>query len=231
MIRIGNLRRHRVTATLFALLLLIFLFSPLLLVLVGNVSERSWTHLSDVGQAYGFGAALLSAAALLAVASSLRLQTEMNRASKSQTFRGMQAIILQVAASEPDVYMPCYGMDSPEDIIRWKRSLFCALRARYWLSGFEVGEIGEFELRTELAPEIYGNDFSLGWWLEVSPLWHGIGTKHRVRMAQILDEEVERNVIASNEGMSSTRFADRYVHPSLQHKPRQSNPTPPRTDE
>ncbi|BAL91567.1 hypothetical protein AMIS_63470 [Actinoplanes missouriensis 431] len=171
------------------------ILSPLLLAVISQFWHIDWPYLSEVGQAYGFASAMFSALALLAVSLSVIAQARSNHMARVQAFHTMQSSLVQIGLSDPAVYMPCYGASGPEDIKRSQQSLFCTLRANYWLAAFEQGELDEPLLRAEFAPEIYGNPVSRQWWETARPHWNfPTAPAHRKRMAEILDEEFSKHV-------------------------------------
>ncbi|GIM98153.1 DUF6082 family protein [Paractinoplanes toevensis] len=191
MSKLNSARKYVLQAGGALIILVALLFSPFaLLVVVGRFSGDSWARLSEAGQSYGFAAALFSAAALFAVSVSAVTQAKQRRLSEQQVFRAMQTELMRVAISEPDVYMPCYGAETSEEVTRTKQWMFCALRMRHWLAGFEMGEVVEAEIRSELAPEVYGNPVSRRWWQTNRRLWQQVHQGKGATMAQIIDEEM-----------------------------------------
>lgn len=203
--------RHRaVLITTLALVPGVIVFSPLLLLTVGTLGPGDWSRLSDIGQAYGFTSALLSALALGAVALSMASQARQNRIAHLQAFRAMQADILAIVTSDPKTYLPCYGALTPEEQTATQQALFCAFRSRYWLAGMEVGEWDDHLLRNEFAPEIYGNDVSREWWGVASSYYRRqTASPTEKGLARVLDEEVARYLATTNNRAPVEPIADR----------------------
>jgi hypothetical protein len=189
----GRWRRILLFVGILSFVVATILASPFILIMINGHIGADWNRLSDVGQSYDFIAAIFSALALLGVALSLAGQTRQNKTAQADTFRGLHAEIVKLAVSEPDVYMPCYGANTAEEVHKTKQWLFCSLRANYWLAGFEIGEWDERNVRLEFAPEIYGNRVAMEWWNMASPIWNRMPeSPKRVRLARILDEEVHK---------------------------------------
>jgi hypothetical protein len=194
-----RLRRRMVIAGSIVILLAAVLLSPLFLAAAVRYFSLDWVELGNAGQSYGFIATLVSALALIGVTVSISAQVRQNRTTQRQAFRTLHAELLKIAASEPDVYMPCYGAQSPDEVRTIKQHLFCAFRTQYQAFGFESGEYSELMVREEFAPEIYGNRAALEWWLCWRHLWYDERiSAAKTRFVQIIDEEVSRHSASSS---------------------------------
>ncbi|MET8154445.1 DUF6082 family protein [Actinoplanes sp. NPDC049668] len=207
-----RMRRSIISAVAGAVILAVIVLSPLVLLALGSLGPENWSRLSDIGQAYGFTSALLSAIALAFVSITMAHQFKQNRVAHLQAFRGMQADIMGLLTSDPDAYMPCYGARTAEEMLATRQAIFCSLRSRYMLAGMELGEWDEYLIRNEFAPEVYGNEISRRWWSAASIHYkRKAASRTEKTLARILDEEVAGYLAKSMGGESTGRDADRVM--------------------
>ncbi|GGN98676.1 hypothetical protein GCM10010112_91800 [Actinoplanes lobatus] len=219
----GRRPRRNLAIILMAFLLLAgFMMSPFLLGYIGAHSPETWNHLSDVGQSYGFASAFLSAIALLVVSVSVSMQARQYGLMQHQILRSMQAEVLNLAMTNADPLMACYGAASVEDSRKLQQWLFLTYRARYWLLMYEAGEISEDDLRIEYAPEIYGNTVAREWWSFARIIWVQSRTSAGMRtVGRIFDEELAR--FADNDGVQDVPVTE--LHRIRVHCEQEATPT------
>jgi hypothetical protein len=136
-----------------ALLLLLFVLLIILLPFVVNWYARQarldWVTLSNVGQAYGFSATIISALALLAIAISLRMQVHESRAQRRENHRSSHVQLLTLALKDPDLIdcVPAeYGDGRDKKKLYYMNLLFW-----WWNYNYRAGLVSEFSLRKNVS--------------------------------------------------------------------------------
>jgi hypothetical protein len=170
-----------------AVVIIAVLLSPLALFGLSRVGDADLSRMSDVGQAYGFASALISAAALFVVARSFAMQARQSRAAEIQALRAVQAELARLSFDYRRVVAPAFGK-SPDDE-EYLRNVWRTLMLQYAVAGVDVGEMKESTLREEIAAGLLATEAGRAWWgvrdyRGWSPSWKLV--------ARIFDEEMRR---------------------------------------
>ncbi|GAA3348361.1 hypothetical protein GCM10020358_66570 [Amorphoplanes nipponensis] len=148
--------------------------------------SQPWVMLADVGEAYGGASALLSAAALSGIGASLFLQSRQMRQELMSLDKQRHFELVKLALENPEFVEVIDG--SPLDAQDGRQKIYANLTLTYWLAMWELGEIGEAELRT-LTSHMFRSGISRAWWGQVSSRWITIRGHRRRRFVQIVREE------------------------------------------
>jgi hypothetical protein len=182
---LGNPRARLLAAGLVAVAVLV-LASPLLM-LVLPASALPWARLANIGDAYGGVSALLSALALCGVGASLIFQRRQVRQELADFDRQQHMELLKLAIDNPELIQVLdAGAADREDA---RAEIYANLMMMYWLTIWELGEIGEQELRG-MASAMFGSRLTREWWRRVGDNW--VGTRNRpgrVRFLEIVSDE------------------------------------------
>jgi hypothetical protein len=148
-----------------SILLIAALILPLFALMNQDVSDAEIVRLSNIGQAYGVASAVLSAAALLALAGSIAYQAKQRRDDRIVTWRSAQESLLRLAIDDPETYAPCImNVEDFEDMEQIKRHLFTTLWLGYGRAGIYLGYITETDLRTELLKDTFSSPVGRELW-------------------------------------------------------------------
>jgi hypothetical protein len=163
----------------------IVIWSPLLIYrLLGE--SLPWVSLANVGEAYGGASALLSAAALSGIGASLFLQTRQMRQEVMSLDKQRHFELIKLALENPEFFEIIDG--SPLDAHDGKRKIYANLTLTYWLAMWELGEIGDRELRT-LTSNMFRSSVSRDWWNQVNGYWITVRGRRRRQFIQIVHQE------------------------------------------
>jgi hypothetical protein len=146
-------RRYPGSGTTFALLLaalVILVFaSPLAVRWIASWGFH-WNLLSNVGQAYGFAAALLSGLALAAIGISLFFQSRQTRIAQLQAARTLQLELFKLAYEHPDLQE---GWSPRVDVpyLEWRKRSYMNLVFMYLRMNYIMGGTTDAELHRIMA--------------------------------------------------------------------------------
>jgi hypothetical protein len=122
----------------------------------GNTSDGSIARLGNIGQAYGVLSAVLSAAALLALAGSIAYQVKERRDDRIITWRTAHESLLRLTIEEPEIFGPCImNVADFKDLEEVRRYLFTTLWLGYGRAGISVGYMTEASLRDEILGKMF----------------------------------------------------------------------------
>ncbi|MEV6602038.1 DUF6082 family protein [Actinoplanes sp. NPDC051346] len=164
------------------------LLSPLAFLGLAQVGDADLSRMSNIGQAYGFASALISAAALFTVARTFATQARQSRAAEIQALRPMQVEIARLSFEYPHICAPAFGRD-PSDH-EYMRDVWRTLQLQYIVAGVEVGEVTESDVRNEAAAGLLATAAGRAWWSQPRtkegrrPAW--------TLVSRIFDEELQR---------------------------------------
>ena len=175
------------TYLLVASFVVVVLLSPLTFLGLAGVSDADLSRMGNIGQAYGFASALISAAALFAVARSFAMQAKQSRAAEIQALRHLHAELIRLTFDYPDICVPAFGQRPGDQ--EYLRNLWRGLHLQYIVAGVEVGDFDEHDVREELAAALLATEAGRAWW--------GSRNNRRGRSAlalvsRIFDEECQR---------------------------------------
>ncbi|MBC3987336.1 hypothetical protein H8N00_00085 [Streptomyces sp. AC563] len=178
-----------------AAVLAVLLLSPFVLEGVSDARDVDWNRLSQVGAAYGFTSAVVSALALAGVAASLIAQ---NRQARAEQIHGIRGYYLELARMELDdmaLYQPVWGDTDIAEVHQRKRHVYADLMMNYAWMGYEVGTIPEPLLRDMLAGMFTG-EAGRHYWERAHASWAASASGSRVgrRFLVIVAEEHVRAV-------------------------------------
>jgi hypothetical protein len=175
------------------------LLSPLGLRQLSTIHGLNWARLSEVGQAYGATAAILSALALIGVTAALFVQARDARTSQEHTARSFHLELTRLAMENSDL-RPVTGLkdsDPSED----RRRMYANLWLTYWRSMYRLGSLNEKELRQGLSDETFSCIAGRQLWKAARLDYLDSATDRRTReFCRIVDDEY-RKAIQSKELM------------------------------
>ncbi|WP_217200340.1 DUF6082 family protein [Streptomyces buecherae] len=198
-----------------AAVLAVLLLSPFVLEGVSDARDVDWNRLSQVGAAYGFTSAVVSALALAGVAASLIAQ---NRQARAEQIHGIRGYYLELARMELDdmaLYQPVWGDTDIAEVHQRKRHVYADLMMNYAWMGYEVGTIPEPLLRDMLAGMFTG-EAGRHYWERAHASWAASASGSRVgrRFLVIVAEEHAR-AVASGPPVRSAAPPDPPVPPDV----------------
>jgi len=145
--------------------LAIFIVSPLALTVVGWL-PLDWNKLNSVGQSYTGVSALLSAAALIAIVATTRLQARQVELSQQQAVREMQFSLNQMVLQ--DRAFALVGTSEPikteGDYTRWRIRVYVAMVLRHLQFGYSLNVLSEDFVRVVLSNELFANEPARDFW-------------------------------------------------------------------
>jgi Family of unknown function (DUF6082) len=150
-------------------LLALFLSGPPILLVLQRIYHFDWSELSDIGQSFTGVSALLSAAALAAVAVSIRMQAREVRLSHATAVYGFQRELIGMALEESD-YLACLGSDGlPVDEKKFR--IYNTLWLRYYELAFESTNLSPTRIVYALKHERFCNSIVRQHWVSVRENW------------------------------------------------------------
>lgn len=177
--------------------LTVVLLSPLALEEISSSKGVDWNRLSDIGAAYGFTSAIVSALALAGVAVSLIVQNRQARAEQVQGIRSYYLELVRLELDDMALYQPVWGDTDIADPHEQKRHVYADLMMNYAWMGFEIGTIRESLLRDMLAGMFTGGA-GRHYWSRAHASWIASSSGSRVgrRFLAIVGEEHARAIAA-----------------------------------
>jgi hypothetical protein len=141
---------NKTTFTLLMITLIsLVLASPLAVRWISS-SRENWSILSDVGQTYGFAAALLSGLAFLGIAISIFYQGRQITVSQLQATRTLQLELLKLAYEHPDLQESwSRSLDVPYP--EWRKRTYMNLIFMYRRMGYIMHETTDASLHRAMA--------------------------------------------------------------------------------
>jgi hypothetical protein len=178
-----------------ALALTVVLLSPFVLEELSGSEGVDWNRLSQIGAAYGFTSAIVSALALTGVAASLIVQNRQARADQVQGIRSYYLELVRLELDDMPLFQPVWGDTDIADPHEQKRHVYADLMMNYAWMGFEIGTIGESLLRDMLAGMFTG-EAGRHYWSRAHTSWIASSSGSRVgrRFLAIVGEEHARAV-------------------------------------
>lgn len=180
-----------------AAVLAALLLSPFVLEGISGSKGVDWNRLSQIGAAYGFTSAVVSALALAGVAASLMVQNRQARAEQVQGIRSYYLELVRLELDDMALYQPVWGATDIADPHERKRHVYADLMMNYAWMGFEIGTIREPLLRDMLAGMFTG-EAGRRYWGKAHTSWAASSSGSRIgrRFLAIVDEEHARAVAA-----------------------------------
>ncbi|MFH0176635.1 DUF6082 family protein [Streptomyces cacaoi] len=178
-----------------ALTLTVVLLSPFALGEISGSKDVDWNRLSQIGAAYGFTSAIVSALALVGVAVSLSVQNRQARADQVQGIRGYYLELVRLELDDMALFQPVWGDTDIVDPDQQKRHVYADLMMNYAWMGFEIGTIRESLLRDMLAGMFTG-EAGRHYWSRSHTSWIASSSGSRVgrRFLAVVGEEHARAV-------------------------------------
>lgn len=173
------------------------LLSPFVLKEISASTAVDWTRLSQIGAAYGFTSAVVSALALTGVAASLIVQNRQARADQVQGIRSYYRDLVRLELDDMALYQPVWGDLDIADPHERKRHVYADLMMNYAWMGFEIGTIREPALRDMLAGMFTG-EAGRHYWDKAGNSWTASSSGSRIgrRFLAIVGEQHARAVAA-----------------------------------
>jgi len=171
------------------------LLSPFALEEISGSEGVDWNRLSQIGVAYGFTSAIVSALALAGVAVSLIVQNRQARADQVQGIRSYYLELVRLELDDMALFQPVWGTTDIADPHEQKRHVYADLMMNYAWMGFEIGTIRESLLRDMLAGMFTG-EAGRHYWSRAHTSWIAGSSGSRVgrRFLAIVGEEHARAV-------------------------------------
>ena len=178
-----------------AVALTVVLLSPFALEEISGSEGVDWNRLSQIGAAYGFTSAIVSALALAGVAVSLIVQNRQARADQVQGIRSYYLELVRLELDDMALFQPVWGTTDIADPHEQKRHVYADLMMNYAWMGFEIGTIRESLLRDMLAGMFTG-EAGRHYWSRAHTSWIAGSSGSRVgrRFLAIVGEEHARAV-------------------------------------
>jgi hypothetical protein len=178
-----------------AVALTVVLLSPFVLEEFSGSKGVDWNRLSQVGAAYGFTSAIVSALALAGVAVSLIVQNRQARAEQVQGIRSYYLELVRLELDDMALFQPVWGDTDIVDPDQQKRHVYADLMMNYAWMGFEIGTIRESLLRDMLAGMFTG-EAGRHYWSRAHTSWIASSSGSRVgrRFLAIVGDEHARAV-------------------------------------
>ncbi|WP_055616888.1 DUF6082 family protein [Streptomyces phaeochromogenes] len=180
-----------------AAVLAALLLSPFVLQDVAGSNGVDWNRLSQIGAAYGFTSAIVSALALAGVAGSLIVQNRQARAEQVQGIRSYYLELVRLELEDMALYQPVWGDTDIADPHERKRHVYADLMMNYAWMGYEIGTIREPLLRDMLSGMFTG-EAGRHYWSRARTSWTASSSGSRIgrRFLAIVGEEHARAVAA-----------------------------------
>ena len=182
-----------------SLLSAILFVSPVLLAAIDGASRFDWPKLSNIGQSYTGVSALFSAAALFAVARSVRLQATEHELARHESVRELQFRLFEIGLQDVDLaetYAPIrsFGADS----VYRKQMLFLAMRFNYLRHAYVVNEVSSKELMTVLRHETFPSHFAQEFWDRSRRIWLLGAEDYKVREFVDMVDSAYNHALSTN---------------------------------
>lgn len=160
--------------TYFALLALavtgIVIASPLALRQALKVPGLDWARLSDIGQAYGAVSALVSAVALVTVATSIYFQLRHNQIAKHAAMRMIHLELTKLALEKWPLYDAPFGAIKVPGVHDTRPHTFTNMMMGYLYVEFDTGDLTRDSLRASLSA-LFDSDVGRQYWRAVRTSW------------------------------------------------------------
>ncbi|MET7334342.1 DUF6082 family protein [Nonomuraea sp. NPDC005650] len=160
-------------------------------ILAENIPGLDWVLLSNIGQAYGSVAALLTALSLVGVVVSTLIQARSVRLASEQTWRLAQLELAKLVIDDPKL-VQCEGVPwrSPEDDLPLRLRILANLWIEQWRSMHHFGLMDDATIR-RLASGLFAGEVGRQQWMEHSEGYRSEYPKVSSRaFSRILDEEL-----------------------------------------
>ncbi|MDX2813194.1 DUF6082 family protein [Streptomyces sp. NPDC006207] len=180
-----------------AVVLAAVLLSPFVLEGISGSRGVDWDRLGQVGAAYGFTSAIVSALALAGVAVSLIVQNRQARAEQIQGIRGYYLELARLELDDMALFQPVWGATDIADQDGRRRHVYADLMMNYAWMGYEIGTIPEGLLRDMLAGMFTG-EAGRDYWSRAGASWiaRSSGSRAGRRFLGVVGEELARAVAA-----------------------------------
>ncbi|MEV2239797.1 DUF6082 family protein [Micromonospora sp. NPDC049891] len=160
--------------------------SPLAMTWLADLPVQ-WSHLSDMGQAYGGTSAVLSGLALVGVSASLLMQSSLNRISQLHSIRQRQFDIVKLALDNPE-YLYVDGsaaLADPDNHLKVYANLFVS----HWAMVWDLAEMREDTLHV-VARRLFESAVAREWWEVNGQSYYS--SRRRRKFVAILSDECDR---------------------------------------
>ena len=165
--------------------------SPLAMTWLADLPVQ-WSHLSDMGQAYGGTSAVLSGLALAGVSASLLMQSSLNRISQLHSIRQRQFDIVKLALDNPG-YLYVDGsaaISDPDNHLKVYANLFVS----HWAMVWDLAEMREDTLHV-VASRLFESAVAREWWKVNGQSYYS--SRRRKKFVAILSDECDRAALAA----------------------------------
>ncbi len=178
-----------------ALLVVILIVSPLILSVIGWMLPLDWNKLNAIGQSYTGVSALVSAAALVGVVATIRLQDQQVAVSQQHALRDMHFSLNKMALEDPAL---AWATDATNDVnnesdyARWRMKVYVAMWFRYLEFGYSLRALPEDFIRAvsrEMFATEPGREFWYSW---SSAFMYPSGTDSSRKFMDIVQDEFEK---------------------------------------
>ncbi len=178
----------------------LLLVSPLALSYLGAIPGTDWAKLSDVAQALGAAATLVSTLALGGVAVSLVMQSRDNKMNREQARRGFHLDLYAMALDDPSL-LECWGEVVPPTYShgQHRQHVYVNQIVSFWSMLYKVDELPADELR-QLAAALFAGAPGRRYWSVAGPHRKALrGTRRTREFVLIIDDEYTKAVGSDTE--------------------------------
>ena len=185
--------RNEITFTLLTIALIsLVLASPFAVGWISG-SRENWSTLSDVGQTYGFAAALLSGLAFLGIAISIFYQGRQITVSQLQATRTLQLELLKLAYEQPDL-RESWGRSLDIPYPEWRKRTYMNLIFMYLRMGYVMHETTDASLHRMMANR-FDTQIGREYWTNARLAFEAGARSRRDRsFFRITDQEYEKAI-------------------------------------
>jgi len=194
--RIRTFHQHagnKITFTLLVVALISLVIASPFAVRWISGSRENWSILSDVGQTYGFAAALLSGLAFLGIAISIFYQGRQITVSQLQATRTLQLELLKLAYEHPDLQESwSRSLDVPYP--EWRKRTYMNLIFMYLRMGYVMHETTDASLHRAMANR-FNTQMGREYWSGARPAFEaGARSRRDTNFFRIADQEYDRAI-------------------------------------
>ncbi|BCJ77686.1 hypothetical protein CS0771_72300 [Catellatospora sp. IY07-71] len=175
----------------------LLLVSPLALTRLGAIPGADWEKLSDVAQALGAAATLVSTLALGGVAVSLVMQSRDNKMNREQARRGFHLDLYAMALDDPAL-LECWGEVVPPAYTQeqHRQHVYVNQIVSFWSMLYKVDELPDDELR-QLAAALFAGAPGRRYWNIAGAYRKALrGTRRTREFVRIVDEEYTKAAVS-----------------------------------
>ncbi|MFI7613458.1 DUF6082 family protein [Nonomuraea terrae] len=169
------------------------LLSPIALSSVAELAPaQRWTLLSEVGQAYGPVAALISAAALAGVVVSVAMQARATRIAGLQALRTRHFEIARLSIENPPFTQASGGLwRGPDDDFDVQLRFLTNQWISHWGTMYDLRQLNEVDVR-RVARGLFRGEAGREYWRKIGIGHRDTATRRQRKFVRMFDEELRK---------------------------------------